>query len=253
VKKQNLNNTTYVHYQQEEHGEVELFKLLNPEEQQRAAAFKFEAQRSLYIKAHVFLRKVLSYHTGHPPEAWQFHKNDYGKPFISNAEFRSIQFNLSHTKGMIVCAVSKQCVGIDVEGSRPLNHIKQISQRHFTAKEYEDIFLIQQPEKQLHRFYTYWTLKEAFVKAIGFGLSIPLKKIGFIQLKNNDWILGHAVELLTKGTNSNWFFFNKFILNDYQVSIAIDSKKDIDMNIIFINSVETKKKLKLIVKTTFYG
>lgn len=233
----NTPNTTFIHCLQESQGEPDLLDLLNAEERQRAAAFIFEQHRHLYIAAHVFLRKVLSYHTSHPPEHWAFHSNKYGKPFISNPEFKSLQFNLSHTQGMIVCAVSQNnTIGVDVEGSRPLKYLKQMSQRNYTEKENEDIFSLTCPEAQLQRFYTYWTLKEALVKALGCGLSIPLKKLCFIQEKNNDWILDPTVELIHEAPINHWLFLNKKILTRHQVSIAVRSQGETDHRIMFIDS-----------------
>lgn len=228
--------TTYVHYLAQEHATPEL-ALLNQEEQQQAAAFMFDQHRNLYVVAHGFLRKVLSHHTGYPPKDWRFHRNSHGKPFISNPEFKSLQFNLSHTQGMIVCAVNKkQVIGVDVEGSRPLKYIKQMCKKNYTNQERADIFSTNFPEKQLHRFYTYWTLKESLVKAIGCGLSMPLKRIGFIQLKNNDWTLETDAIAPSIELDNNWIFKNKIISKNHQTSIAIKSDLLINTSICYVNS-----------------
>lgn len=230
------SDTTYIHLLQEEHGEAELFELLNQEEQQQAVAFKFSQHRHLYIVAHVFLRKVLSYHTGYPPQDWEFHRNSHGKPFISNPEFKSLQFNLSHTQGMIACAVNKTyAIGVDVEGSRPLPYIKQLSQQNFTENECSDIFSTNSTKKQHCRFYTYWTLKEALVKAIGCGLSMPLKQINFTQKKDDTWVVEHNVKTLNKVLGSHWMFKNKMVSKTHQLSIAIKTES-IDTTVFFINS-----------------
>ena len=228
-------STTYIHYLQEEYCEHDRFELLNKEEQERAVAFKFDQHRNLYIGAHVFLRKVLSYHTGFSPKDWKFHKNSYGKPFISNPEFKSLQFNLSHTQGMIACAVNKySIVGVDIEGMRSLNYMKQMSRRNYTEKEHNDIFSRENAEAQLYRFYTYWTLKEALVKAIGCGLSIPLRKVGFIQRENNDWSLEKKV--FSDELDTNWIFNNKDFSDNYQVSVAVSLENKADTDFYFINS-----------------
>lgn len=229
--------TSYIHYLREERSEPDRFDLLNKEEQQRAAAFKFEKHRNLYIGAHVFLRKVLSYHTDFPTKDWEFHKNNFGKPFISNPEFSSLQFNLSHTQGMIACAVNKkQVIGIDVEGMRSLNYMRQMCTRNYTKKEQRDIFSNENPEAQLYRFYTYWTLKEALVKALGCGLSMPLNKICFIQSKNNDWLLEKEPKYLPEEPNNHWFFSHKKLSGNYQISTAVSAEKGTESNFYFIDS-----------------
>ena len=208
--------TTYIHWLEEQHGQTELLSLLDETEQQRAASYKFDQHRNLYIASHVFLRKVLSYHAPLQPEEWRFYQNDFGKPFINNTPFHSIHFNLSHTIGMIACAVNKTHeIGVDVEGSRPLKYMEQVSRRNFTDREYNDIFSKKSIEKQRQQFYTYWTLKESLIKALGYGLSIPLNKVGFIQLNNEHWALDNTLSPKYKIPNKTLTFKNKIFTKDY--------------------------------------
>lgn len=215
---------TYIHWLREKQGQPVLFKLLDKNEQQRSASYKFDKHRNLYIVAHVFLRKVLSYHADLAPEDWQFYQNSYGKPYIKNSEFQAIQFNLSHTDGMIVCAVNRtHNVGADVEISRPINYIKQMSRRNYTEREYNDIFSKSNSEEQLHRFFTYWTLKESLVKALGCGLSIPLKEIGFIQQEDYSWTLENSLKSYNDNCNHHFLFNHKLLTKHCQVAVSVGS------------------------------
>lgn len=214
--------TTYVHWLQEQHGQPELYGVLNDAEQRRAASFKFDQHRHLYIVAHVFLRKVLSYHAGIAMQHWQFYQNSHGKPYIENTPFQSIQFNLSHTQGMIVCAINKKyAVGVDVEWPRPLKYMESMSRRHYTAHEYTDLFSRNTADKQLHRFYTYWTLKESLVKALGCGLSMPLKKIGLIQSTTGHWMLENALLFNNRLIGKDCLFNNTILVDHYQVAVTV--------------------------------
>ena len=231
--------TTYVHWLQEQHGQPELLRLLDDEERQRAASYTFDRHRNLYIVAHVFLRKVLSFHLGLPSEDWRFDYNSYGKPCIKNAPFQSIHFNLSHTKGMIVCAINKTYeVGVDVEGSRPLKYLEQMSRRNYTEQEYNDIFSLIDPEKRLHRFYTYWTLKESLVKALGCGLSMPLNKVGFQQEVKGSWTLETDLRSYNETLNNHYHFNHKQLPNNYQMAVSVKSgvNKINNPKFCFINS-----------------
>lgn len=219
-------NTTYVHWLQAQHGQPELLELLDEKEQQRAASYKFGQHRNLYITAHVFLRKVLSYHAMLPPEDWRFYLGSHGKPYIENSTFQSIQFNLSHTQGMVVCAVNKTYeVGIDVEGPRPLQYMAQMSRRNYSNRECDDIFSNNNSEKRLQRFYTYWTLKESLVKALGFGLSIPLKKIEFIQLSNDSWLLEKDITHHDELLQGHYIFNHIKMPNNYQIAVSVNTKE----------------------------
>ena len=231
--------TTYVHWLPEQHGQPELLGLLDKKEQQRATSFKFDQHRNLYIAAHVFLRKVLSYHSTLPPEDWRFYQTSNGKPYIDNSMYQSMQFNLSHTKGMIVCAVNKTHeVGVDVEGLRPLKYMEQMSRRNYTHREYDDIFSNNSPEKQLQRFYTYWTLKESFVKALGCGLSMPLKKIEFINLKNDIWTLKNNLNYHGNSIKYHYIFSHHIIHENFPVALSVKSDTEAisNANFCFVES-----------------
>ncbi len=168
-------------------------EILSTDEQKKAAAFLFEADRQLYATAHVFLRQTLSRYAQIAPRDWRFHVNQYGKPEIVNDGCQAIQFNLSHTQGLVAVALTlNQPVGVDIEqGDRSLRDLAALSRHVFAQQEAADVLSGDDPETQRHKFFTYWTLKEAYIKARGMGMSLPLKKFRFIrdQAASERWTL----------------------------------------------------------------
>jgi 4'-phosphopantetheinyl transferase len=100
-----------------------------------------------------------------------FHENIYGKPYLS--KFPNVFFNLSHSEDFVVCAFDNYPVGIDIERVKDIEYM-DIAENFFTKKEYEYI-MKSDFDKQLHKFYDIWTLKESYMKCCGKGLSLPLK------------------------------------------------------------------------------
>ncbi|QLQ31751.1 MAG: hypothetical protein HZT40_09270 [Candidatus Thiothrix singaporensis] len=127
--------------------------VLDATERSRAAAFRFEPDRNLYVAAHVFLRHTLSRHAPIAPAEWRFSANAYGKPFITNPGHTSLQFNLSHTDGLIACAISQgQAVGVDVEQCKPMPDLDNLCRYALSAREAEDVLAIHDGAQQVQRF-----------------------------------------------------------------------------------------------------
>jgi len=100
-----------------------------------------------------------------------FNKNPYGKPYLK--DYQDFNFNIAHSGEFVVCAIDKQCIGIDIEKIRDIEY-KTIAEKFFAKKEL-DFILNADEKKQLSNFYEIWTLRESLLKADGRGLSIPLK------------------------------------------------------------------------------
>lgn len=166
--------------------------ILDAEEQRRAAAFCFARDRDTYRLAHVLLRLTLSGHAPVAPQGWQFTHNAYGRPEIANtvAMHHGLRFNLSHTEGLVACAVvGGLAIGIDVERHRHLPHLESLANYAFAPDEAAHV-LAADPEPARHqRFYAYWTLKEAYIKGRGMGLALPLQKFAFRQRREEPWRL----------------------------------------------------------------
>jgi len=196
--------------------------VLSPQELQQANRFKFSHDRQLYVSAHVFLRETLSQYASINPDDWHFDKNVYGKPYIDNKEYNGLRFNLSHTQGLVACVISyKRSVGIDVEKRRPLNDLEQLSQQVFSDQEMTDLLSIDCKQERISRFFTYWTLKEAYIKARGLGLSLPLKEFSFFR-KDGVWLLHCNPELQDNGRK--WVLTADEIRKNYHISICVEKQ-----------------------------
>jgi 4'-phosphopantetheinyl transferase len=151
-----------------------LAALLNPDEQARAARFYFDRDRQHYQVARGVLRTMLGRYLGIPPTAVTFTYGAHGKPELGGAQAGAIEFNISHAQGVALFGFARERVlGVDVERIRPLEDTVDIVDRFFSPNEVA-VFHQVPPAQQPEAFFNCWTRKEAFIKAIGEGLSCPL-------------------------------------------------------------------------------
>lgn len=156
-------------------------RILSSDEIEQARRFHFQKDRSRYLATRVFVRRVLSRYEPFNPADWVFLKNPYGRPEIDAGKMgiRDLFFNLSHSAGLIVVAVSKgRAVGVDLEHVSRREDLLRLAQQHFAPAEHTD-FGRTPIELCPDRFFQFWTLKEAYIKARGMGVSIPLARFGF--------------------------------------------------------------------------
>ncbi|WP_088894043.1 4'-phosphopantetheinyl transferase family protein [Leptolyngbya ohadii] len=146
----------------------ELTPLLSEDEQQRASRFRFERDRRKYIICRGILRTLLSRYLQRDPIDLTFSYSKYGKPFLNESP---VSFNLAHSGDRALYAVVlNHAIGVDIEQLRSVEHIKQIVSRYFAPEE-QQAFQLLDPAQQQIAFFRGWTAKEAFLKAIGSGLS----------------------------------------------------------------------------------
>lgn len=154
---------------------------LSPEEAARAGRFLRAENRRDYIVAHSLLREALSqYQPAYAPDAWRFETNSFGKPSISRNHLLGspMEFSLSHTRGFVACAVAPVRIGIDVEWLDREVEVKDIVEHHFSTSEAASLNKLPAEERR-DRFFQLWTLKEAFFKALGCGISDHLDTAAF--------------------------------------------------------------------------
>jgi 4'-phosphopantetheinyl transferase len=159
--------------------------VLDAGEQASAARFRFAADRELYQAAHVLLRRALSAQVPVDPAQWRFIRGAHGRPEIDPIacpEARGLRFNLSHTRGLVCCALTRGLpVGVDAECPRPMQDARAIAERFFAAEEAAAVAAAGAPGSaaEATTFRNLWTLKEAYVKALGLGLSMGLADFAF--------------------------------------------------------------------------
>ena len=145
--------------------------VLSAEEIERTERFRFEWLKRRYIVSHGHMRAILSQYAGIPASELFFQTTKFGKPYLDPAF--GVQFNLSHSGELAILAAGTNELGADIELIRPLDDFESIAANFFSAREASELHCYPAPER-LRAFYRCWTRKEAFVKAAGEGLSIPL-------------------------------------------------------------------------------
>jgi len=152
---------------------------LSEDELTQYRRFHFPEDRHRYLVSHAMVRKVLSTYAGLAPSEWCFSRSEHGRPEIANSDAPDIRFNLTHTHGLAACIVTQGCeCGIDTEQLDSRHHLTGIAQRMFSEEEYLHLKHLDNAAL-IEDFFTRWTLREAFVKAKGIGISYPTRKLHF--------------------------------------------------------------------------
>ncbi len=152
-----------------------LATFLSTEELARASRFRFRKDRDEFIASRASLRACLAHYLEVEPRDVSFAYSEEGKPKLDPVgHAMPIEFNLSHTRGLVAIALSRNCrVGIDVEKSRPVLDELEIAEKFFSPAETEELRSLSDADRRF-AFLCCWTRKEAYAKATGLGLSETL-------------------------------------------------------------------------------
>jgi len=150
-------------------------KTLSPDERMRAERFYFEKDRKRFIVGRGILRSILGNYLDIAPSRLRFCYGDNGKPaFADTACQGTIRFNLSHSNGRALFAFAiDRAIGIDIEKVHDMPDMSHIAERFFSERENKLFRALPECQKR-EAFFNCWTRKEAFIKAIGDGLIMPL-------------------------------------------------------------------------------
>ncbi|HOL95334.1 MAG TPA: 4'-phosphopantetheinyl transferase superfamily protein [bacterium] len=153
---------------------IKLYSLLSPDERERASRFRLSRDRDAYVVARGRLREILSFYLNRDPAGIRFRYSPTGKPALaSGQETGGIQFNVAHSYRQAVIAVTwNRRVGVDLE-YMDVRAVLTIADEFFSPGE-KSAYAKLLPEERMTAFFLWWTRKEAFVKALGEGLSVPL-------------------------------------------------------------------------------
>jgi 4'-phosphopantetheinyl transferase len=154
-----------------------LGRCLSSDEWERANRFRFDKHRRQYVVGRGALRTLLASYLGTRPELVKFSYGPRGKPFLDPSLAKDgLQFNLSNSDELaLVGFVLGREIGVDVEYLRKMPDCEQISERFFSESERTVLRSIPFPAKE-EAFFNCWTRKEAYIKAVGEGLSMPLDR-----------------------------------------------------------------------------
>ena len=148
---------------------------LSPDETTRARRFHFEVHRRRFTVARGALRHLLGAYLRRSPESLVFRYGHRGKPELPEAP--ELSFNLSHSEERALLAVSHvAALGVDIERLRPMDDMEAIARRFFSPPEHAALMALA-PGERVAGFFRCWTRKEAYLKAVGEGLAIPLRPL----------------------------------------------------------------------------
>ena len=180
-----MSETAEIHLWTEEPGPMggldweAALAVLDAEERRRAERFYFDRDRRIFVAAHALLRRLISSLLPAAPESWSFTVGSHGKPSIAGPiASAGLEVNLSHTEGLVAAVAARGTVlGVDVE-----RHTRRVdlglAGRYFAPSEVEAFEALPE-EARRERFFRLWTLKEAYIKAVGLGLALPLDSFAF--------------------------------------------------------------------------
>ncbi|MCH7410839.1 4'-phosphopantetheinyl transferase superfamily protein [Belliella sp. DSM 111904] len=186
---------------------------LPPDEQELFRKYYMSEDKNRKLISQIAVRSILSKYLNIPPKEIQFGQSEFGKPFLRNIE---LQFNLTHSGDYIYLAVGEKVpLGIDIEFVSPTFEYEELLDLVFQPDEIDHIQL---SENSLLTFFQYWTRKEAFLKAVGYGFSIPPQAVP-VNFGSNFFGLTRDLGF------SHWTSVTCEVLPDYILSIALASEK----------------------------
>ena len=195
---------------------TEFRRTLDADELERAARFHFEKHRRHFVVGRGGLRAVLSRYVEVRPEELRFSYGAFGKPALVGDGLR---FNMSHSHGLALFAVAADReIGVDVEHVRADFATEEIARRFFSRVEVAGFNALPQ-EEQVAAFFRCWTRKEAYIKAIGRGLSEPLDAFDVT-------LAPHEAPGLLRAEGqdvSRWSMFNIDAGDDYAAALLVES------------------------------
>jgi 4'-phosphopantetheinyl transferase len=152
--------------------------MLDAGELARADRYHFSSDRNTFTGAHALARTMLSNATGLPTATWRYVTGEFGKPALAvHCARAGLRFSISHTRGLVACAIARVEVGVDVEASDRQTDLDIADS--VLAPEEAQVVKSALPEERACMFFRFWTLKEAFIKATGEGLRRPLDSFSF--------------------------------------------------------------------------
>jgi 4'-phosphopantetheinyl transferase len=188
---------------------------LTKDERNRFFRFKKKKDSLLYLTGRYYIKKIISEKTKIPIEKIIIKTTKFGRPALHKPKIKNFDFNISHSGDYVAIAISNKKIGVDIEKIKPLD--LEIAESYFTPKELS--YIKGNTKDKLTSFYKIWTLKESYIKAIGKGLSHPLKSFYFT-------FAGNKTILNFKRKKKTDFNFKTHLINkDYILAICTHNKK----------------------------
>jgi 4'-phosphopantetheinyl transferase len=189
---------------------------LREEERERALRFVFSKDRLAFTLGRLLVHRALAEHGAAPPGGWRFQLNAYGRPELPpESGVPGFRFSITHCAGLVAVAHSLVSeVGLDAEpGDRGCSDLA-IARSYFSPQEFRTLEAAPSNERG-SVFLNYWTLKEAYIKARGMGLSIPLSDFSFTLDP-----LGVEFSRELGDDAGRWYFWRGSPAAGYQMALA---------------------------------
>jgi len=201
-------------------------KYLSDFEREKAGRFFHHVDRMRYIMAHGILRDLLSRYTKADPAGLKFTTNEFGKPELVSSETQPIlRFNLAHSGDVVLFAITKRRrVGIDVEKIRPDVDVMELAASQFAKEEINELRMLSSGERK-DAFYLCWTRKEAYIKAIGTGLSLALNRFA-VTIRSSQsiklsWSDGDPA------VSRDWAMYDLCLHSEYAAAVVVEAAQPI--------------------------
>ena len=204
---------------------AEMLKVLNADENQVYKNYLAEHKKKEFLVGRFMLKSILAHNLGVVPRQIEFARNNYGKLYLRNNLQKNIKkkikFNLSHSCGLVVCVLTQEReIGIDVE--KVNRELLEIAKRFFSQEEIQ--YILQQAPFQNEAAYKVWTLKEAYIKAKGIGLSLDLRSFNVLGIQEM-----YLTTIVPKP--------------DFYLSVALEKKLSEDIDVVIrVNEVRLTNK-----------
>jgi 4'-phosphopantetheinyl transferase len=176
--------------------------LMTADERVRASRYRHDDDRLMFALGRLMARSLVGRALGVGPSDWPWREGRHGRPEIDD-DRTDLHFNLSHSAGVVICALARgRAIGVDVEHLARRTPDPAVVPRYCSPAEVEDVR--SRGDAWQDRFLTYWTLKEAYLKARGVGISLPLSDISFRV--DNGGAADIRFEGSLAGTDARWAF-----------------------------------------------
>lgn len=221
---------------------------IQPEEKQRLAKFVFRDDFNASLIGRLLMRRFVHQATGLRYDQIEFDRDLKGKPFLKNDGF-TVDFNVSHQgrysvlAGLVTCAEQlvygkRPTIGVDVmkieyTGGKPLGDFFRLMNRNFSDDEWRYIKSHQSENEQLEAFMRNWCLKESYVKNVGIGITVDLRKISFSissKVLDTKKVVCDSKLKLNDELLKNWQFEESLIDKNHCVAVALENMpNDVDL------------------------
>jgi 4'-phosphopantetheinyl transferase len=190
------------------------WQILSKDERERAERFHFVRDRDRYIRARGKLRCLVAEYLAQAPADVVFGYGPQGKPEVQG----DLQFNLAHSEDFALYAFTAgRRVGVDIERLRAMDDAEALATRFFSAEECRDLMSVPQAQRNAV-FFACWTRKESFVKAVGAGLTLPLKSFRVAVLPDAE------VKFLANQHAGKWTLFDVHPAMGYRGAVTVEGQ-----------------------------